>query len=262
MDTLTLVLPAFNEEQNIALTVSSACETLPQLATEWEVIIVNDGSADRTGEICDQLASANPRVRAIHHATNCGYGAALKSGIISAKYELIFFTDSDGQFTFTELPDFIEHAKHFDIVAGYRMKRHDPPYRLLNALGWKMLVRLLLGIKIRDIDCAYKVFRRRVFECVQIRSVGAMVNTEILAQAMRFGMQVKEVGVSHFPRRFGSPTGANIFVILKAFRELFKLWWKLLFIHPEQEGIFVRARGGVGAAISPGVGQTSQPSLD
>lgn len=246
MKTLTLVLPAFNEERNIATTIEAACETLAQLALEWEIIIVNDGSADGTGEICDQLASSNRRVRIIHHAVNRGYGAALKSGIVSAQHELIFFTDSDGQFRFKELPKFIEYAQEYDIVVGYRGKRHDPPHRLMNALGWKILVQMMLGIYIRDIDCAYKVFRREVFERIQIRSVGAMVNTEILAQAMKFGVRLKEVEVSHFPRRFGNPTGANIRVILKAFRELFRLWWKLKFIDPDQEGIFVKT------GIAPG----------
>jgi glycosyltransferase involved in cell wall biosynthesis len=240
VQTLTVIFPAFNEEQNIGLTVQSACETLQQLASQWEIIIVNDGSSDSTCKVCDQLVNAQPHVRVIHHLTNRGYGAALKSGVSAARHELIFFTDSDGQFTLTELPKFIEYAKQFDIVAGYRGKRNDPPHRLVNALGWNLLVRVVLGIHIRDIDCAYKLFRREVFERIQIRSVGAMVNTEIMAQAMKFGMRLKEVEVSHFPRRFGRPTGANIKVIFKAFRELFKLWWKLKLIHPDQEGIFVK----------------------
>jgi glycosyltransferase involved in cell wall biosynthesis len=242
LKTLTLILPAFNEAENIAATVRSAYETLSQLVLEWEIIIVNDGSSDNTNKICDRLANADSRVRVIHHATNRGYGAALKSGIISARHQLIFFTDSDGQFSFRELPKFIEYAKQFDIVAGYRAKRHDPPHRLINALGWKLLVRILLGIQIRDIDCAYKVFRREVFERIQIRSVGAMVNTEILAQAEKFGMRLKEVEVSHFPRRFGRPTGAKIGVIFKALRELVKLWCKLRFTHMDQEGIFAQPR--------------------
>jgi glycosyltransferase involved in cell wall biosynthesis len=238
--TLTVIFPAFNEEQNIAATVESACETLPQLALQWEIIIVNDGSWDSTSKVCDQLVNAHPHVRVIHHSRNRGYGAALKSGVSAARHELIFFTDSDGQFTVTELPKFIEYAKQFDIVTGYRAKRNDPPHRIVNALGWNLLVRIVLGIHIRDIDCAYKLFRRAVFERIQIRSIGAMVNTEIMAQAMKFGMRLKEVEVSHFPRRFGRPTGANIKVIFKAFRELFKLWWKLKLIDPDQEGIFVR----------------------
>jgi glycosyltransferase involved in cell wall biosynthesis len=255
--TLTLVLPAFNEEGNIATTVEAACGTLAQVALEWEIIIVNDGSADGTGEICDQLTSSNRRVRVVHHATNRGYGAALKSGIVSAQHELIFFTDSDGQFRFKELPKFIEYAEEYDIVVGYRRKRHDRPHRLVNALGWKILVHTLLGVHIRDIDCAYKVFRREVFERIQIRSVGAMVNTEILAQAMKFGFRLKEVEVNHFPRRFGKSTGANMRVILKAFRELFKLWWKLKFIDPTQEGIFVKS----GSASAEGRDEQIRGSL-
>jgi glycosyltransferase involved in cell wall biosynthesis len=252
MRTLTLIFPAFNEEQNIAATVQSACETVPQFASQWEIIIVNDGSSDDTCKVCDQLVNAHPNVRVVHHSTNRGYGAALKSGVSSARHELIFFTDSDGQFTLAELPKFIEYAKQFDIVAGYRAKRHDPPHRLINALGWNLLVRVVLGIRIRDIDCAYKLFRREVFERIQIRSVGAMVNTEILAQAMKLGMRLKEVEVNHFPRRFGHPTGANIRVIFKAFRELSKLWWKLKFIEPDQQGIFAK----------PVIAPSANPSAD
>jgi glycosyltransferase involved in cell wall biosynthesis len=250
MRTLTVIFPAFNEEQNISVTVQSACETLPRLALQWEIIIVNDGSSDGTSKVCDQLVKAHPHVRVIHHSRNRGYGAALKSGVSAARHELIFFTDSDGQFTLAELPKFIEYAKQFDIVAGYRAKRHDPPHRLVNAMGWNLLVRVVLGIRIRDIDCAYKLFRREVFERIQIRSVGAMVNTEIMAQAMKFSMRLKEVKVSHFPRRFGCPTGANIKVIFKAFRELFKLWWKLKLIEPDQEGIFAKPVIATGANLS------------
>ena len=252
VSSLSVIYPAYNEEANVRRTVEKACRALATLADTWEIIVVNDGSQDSTRQICDELAATIPGVRAIHHPANRGYGAALKSGIVVAHYGLIFFSDSDGQFEIDELRDLIGWSGTYDIVAGYRARRNDPPHRLLNAWGWKMLVRLVLGIKIRDIDCAFKLFRRDVFRRVQIRSVGAMVNTEILAQASRFGMKIREVPVSHFPRFHGKSTGANWRVIVKAFRELFRMRRTLQNVSHEQTGLFadVRQPETLAAALS------------
>ena len=238
MKSLSLIFPAFNEEANIRAVVEDAYRTIPKLAPIFEIIVVNDGSKDRTGEICDRLAEELSNVRVVHHVRNCGYGAALKSGIKLARYDLIFFTDSDGQFDLKEVATLLEQTDAYDIVAGYRARRQDPPHRLLFAWGWNILVRLVLGIRIRDIDCAFKAFNRRVFNSIQIQSVGAMVNTEIFAQASKFRMTVKEVRVSHFPRRHGKPTGSNFAVISKAFRELIKMRRMLHTITPDQPGLF------------------------
>ncbi len=240
VNSLSVIFPAYNEEHNITRTVESARAVLSQCAEVWEIIIVNDGSQDETQRICDELAESMPEVRVVEHPENRGYGAALKSGISAARHELIFFSDSDGQFDLEELPKFLEHTDHYDIVAGYRAKRQDPVHRLINAWGWNLLVRSLLGIRVRDIDCAYKVFRREVFERIQIRAVGAMVNTEILAQAMKFEMKIKELEVRHLPRCFGRSTGANLFVICKAFRELVLLWGKMARVSDDQEGLFLK----------------------
>jgi glycosyltransferase involved in cell wall biosynthesis len=223
MKSLSVVLPAFNEEANIRAVVEDAYRTVPKIAPIFEIIVVNDGSKDRTGEICDRLVEELSNVRVVHHPQNRGYGAALKSGIRLARHDLIFFTDADRQFDFKEVAALLEQADAYHIVAGYRARRQDPPHRLLFAWGWNILVRIVLGVRIRDIDCAFKVFNRHVFDRVQIQSVGAMVNTEIFAQVSRFGMTVKEVPVSHFPRQHGESTGGNVAVILKAFRELIKM---------------------------------------
>jgi glycosyltransferase involved in cell wall biosynthesis len=234
---LSVIFPAFNEEESIRTLIELAGRVLPDLAETWEIIVVDDGSQDTTGAICDELAAAHPQVHTVHHSTNLGYGAALKSGIIAARHDLIFFTDADGQFDLKELRELIRWSKHYPIVAGYRKKRRDPPHRLLNALGWKVLVRIVLGLKVRDIDCAFKLFHREVFNHVQIRSVGAMVNTEILVQATRLGMRMHEVEVSHFRRKHGKPSGANMRVILKAFRELIKLGRGLRRVPQGQNGV-------------------------
>jgi len=238
MKSLSLIFPAFNEEANIRAVVEDAYRTIPKLAPIFEIIVVNDGSKDRTGEICDRLGEELSNVRVVHHVGNRGYGAALKSGIKLARYDLIFFTDSDRQFDLKEVATLLEQTDAYDIVAGYRARRQDPPHRLLFAWGWNILVRLVLGIRIRDIDCAFKAFNRRVFNSIQIQSVGAMVNTEIFAQASKFGMTVKEVRVSHFPRRHGKPTGSKFAVISKAFRELIKMRRMLHTITPDQPGLF------------------------
>ena len=238
MRELSVIFPAFNEEANIRCTVETAIKVLPNVATRWEIIVVDDGSSDATALICDDLKARYREVEVIRHGQNRGYGAALKSGIISAKYDLIFFSDSDGQFNLRDLEQLIRWSNDYDIVAGYRAKRHDPVYRRMNALGWNLLVRLVLRIKVRDIDCAFKLFRREVFEHVQIRCVGAMVNTEILAQATQLGMRIHQVKVSHFPRRLGKPSGANVHVIIKAFRELCRLWRKRRHVAPDQPGIY------------------------
>ncbi len=247
MKSVSIVLPAFNEEANIRSVVEDACRIMPKFAPAFEIIVVNDGSEDRTGEICDQLAEEFSEVRVFHHSRNSGYGAALKTGIKQARYELIFFTDSDRQFDLKEVANLLEEADGYDIIAGYRARRQDPPHRLLFAWGWNILVRLVLGIKIRDIDCAFKAFNRHVFESIQIRSVGAMVNTEIFAQASRFGMTVKEVPVSHFPRRHGKPTGGNVAVIAKAFRELIRLRRIMHTTALDQPGLFREHASGLPA---------------
>ena len=235
---VSAIFPAFNEEANIESAVHYAHRIISKLTPIFEIILVNDGSKDRTRDICNQLANEASNVRVVHHTRNRGYGAALRSGIEQARYDLIFFSDSDGQFDFREVAMFLEQANAYDIVAGYRAPRHDPPHRLLFAFGWNILVRLLLGIRIRDIDCAFKVFNRYVFDRIRIRTVGAMVNTEIFAQASKFRMRVKELPVSHFPRRQGKSTGGSVWVIRKAFRELNKMRRVLSAITPRQLGLF------------------------
>src|SRR5438045_7931939 len=186
MKSLSVVFPAFNEEANIQAVVEDAYRTLPALTPIFEIIVVNDGSKDRTGEICDRLVEEFPEVRVVHHPRNRGYGAALKSGIKLARHDLIFFTDADGQFDLKEVASLLEQADAYDIVAGYRARRQDPPHRLLFAWGWNMLVRSVLRTKIRDIDCDFNAFKRNVFDSVQIHSAGVMVNAEIFAPVSAF----------------------------------------------------------------------------
>lgn len=236
-ESMSVILPAYNEERNIGPMVRSALEILPTIVSDYEIIVVNDGSSDRSAEVIQALCQEHSCVRTVTHERNRGYGAALKSGIQAARMDLIFFTDCDLQFDLRELPELLQWVGDFDVAAGYRVARKDPFHRKVNAFGWNVLVRMVFGLKIRDIDCAFKVFRRHVFDQIQIESVGAMVNTEILAQCQRLGLSIKEVPVNHFPRKHGEQSGANPRVVIKAFVELIKLHGKLKRMSDETEAV-------------------------
>lgn len=224
---LSLFFPAYNEEKNIVKAVMLAYETLSKLAEKFEIIIVNDGSRDKTQEISEQLCKRYPHIHLVNHDHNKGYGSALCSGFQKCKYDYIFFTDADNQFDLLEIRKLIEPIKDTDIVAGYRIKRKDPFYRTINAWGFNMLVRLLFNIKIRDIDCAFKLFRKSVTDSINMESVGALINTEIIVKSAKKGFRIKQVGITHYPRFFGAQTGANPLVVLRAFWEIIKLWKRL-----------------------------------
>jgi glycosyltransferase involved in cell wall biosynthesis len=230
---VSVVFPAYNEEANIERAIEQAERCLESLTEDWEVIVVNDGSRDRTREILTGLSAKNPRLIAIHHeGGNRGYGAALRSGIQRASKDLLFFSDSDLQFHLAELPLLLLWIEQFDAVIGYREHRNDPFHRKMNAFGWNTLVRAVLGLRVKDIDCAFKLFRTSLFQVIEMDAVGAMVNTDILVQATRMGFRIKEVPVTHFRRMAGQPTGANFRVIVKAFRELMRLYFKLRSVQP------------------------------
>jgi len=216
--------PCYNEQDNVGQTTQRAVEVLEGLEADFEIIIVNDGSGDKTGAYADAIAAGDRRVRVVHHPHNMGYGAALQSGIRAARKELVFFTDGDGQFDIGEIKLLLPLITLNDVVCGYRLDRKDPLMRKLNGWMWTRLVNLLFGMQIRDIDCAFKLFRAEVFEGMKMSSAGALISAEILARATRRGFRIAEVGVHHYPRRAGKQTGAKIRVILKAFKELFKLY--------------------------------------
>jgi glycosyltransferase involved in cell wall biosynthesis len=224
---ISIVFPAYNEEENIKAVVNQARDVISNMFDDYEIIVVNDGSHDKTGSIIDDLKLCESSLVTIHHETNKGYGATLRSGINSATKELVFFTDSDLQFDIGEIRDLMVWINDNDMVIGYRADRADRAHRRFNAWGWNRLVRLILGLKIRDIDCAFKLFRREVFEDIHLESVGAMINTELLVLARWQQMSIKEVPVNHFPRVAGKQTGANIRVILKAIGELVSMRRKL-----------------------------------
>jgi glycosyltransferase involved in cell wall biosynthesis len=220
MSSLSIVLPAYNEEANVESAVEQVSAVAQGLGMDYEIILVNDGSADRTGEIARELADRIPNFHLVEHYPNRGYGGALKAGFAAATKDLIAFVPADNQFDFREIHRFLECVDDADIVSGYRANRQDHFIRRLNAFGWNMVVRLLFGYLCRDIDCGFKLFRREVLKHVTLTSDGAMVDTELLAGARARGFRVAEVPVTHLPRMGGEATGANPAVILKAFRDL------------------------------------------
>jgi glycosyltransferase involved in cell wall biosynthesis len=220
---ISAVLPAFNEEEVIADSVGAMVETLQAIAGDYEVIVVDDGSRDRTARIVADLHDADPRVRLLSHARNQGYGAALWTGFTGASKELVFLTDGDKQFDVAELREFLPLLNGADLVIGYRKPRADPLIRRLNGWGWNAIVGLLFGYTARDVDCAFKLFRRSVLDRVVVHARGATFSAEFLVKARRLGFVIRERRASHFPRSAGSPTGAKPAVILRAFRELIRL---------------------------------------
>ena len=221
---LSLCFPCYNEQDVIGEVLAGACAVLPEFVEEFEVIVVDDGSADDTSAVVKRFAERDDRVRLVRHEKNRGYGAAVATALRAAHGEWICFSDGDGQFNMLDLPQLLVHAEHSDVVVGYRHNRADNGIRKFNSNSWKWLIRGLMGLKIRDLDCAFKLFPRWVVDSLQLNAEGACISAEIMTQCMRGGLSITEVPVSHFPRSAGKATGANLGVVLKAFRELPIVW--------------------------------------
>jgi glycosyltransferase involved in cell wall biosynthesis len=224
---LSYFFPAHNEEANLAGLVEEALAALPVLADTFEIVAVNDGSRDATGRVADELAAAHPGVvRAIHHPVNLGYGAALRSGFAAARYDLVAFTDGDRQFRIADLGPLVERlaqADAPDVVVGYRIKRADPLVRTVYARLYRLANRIFFGLRVTDVDCACKLFRRDALRGLRVESGGAFYSAELLIKLRAAGRRVVEVGVPHHPRTAGSATGAKPQVVLRAVRDFWSL---------------------------------------
>ena len=229
---VSFVLPAYNEEANISRALESTVAAATRYCAAYEVVVVDDGSSDRTAELVELAARHDASIRLMSHGTNLGYGQALRTGFDNAALDFVFFTDADNQFDMDELPLLLTWADEADVVAGYRKQRCDPLMRRMNAWAWNRLVRLLFYVPVRDIDCAFKLFRRSALAGVRIESGGAMINTEIMVKLSRAGRTVVEVGVTHHPRTAGDAHGANPRVILRAFREVTRMYPSLTDLAP------------------------------
>jgi glycosyltransferase involved in cell wall biosynthesis len=228
---LSYFFPAHNEEANLEGLVLEALETLPRIADTFEIIAVNDGSKDRTREIADRLAAEHPGVvRAIHHDRNRGYGGALRSGFEASRFDLLCFTDGDRQFRVADLARLtarMAEPDRPDVVAGYRIKRADPFIRIAYARTYKLANRIFFGLRVRDVDCACKLFTRASLDGVRVESGGAFFSAELLIKTRNLGRAIVEVGIPHYPRTAGSPTGAKPSVIGRAVKDFWALRLRL-----------------------------------
>jgi glycosyltransferase involved in cell wall biosynthesis len=227
---LSYFFPAHNEEANLEGLVEEALEALPRLADKFEIIAVDDGSRDATPQIADRLAAAHEQVRVVHHEVNRGYGAAVLSGLAAARHPLISFQDGDRQFRVADLGRLLDRlaaGDRPDAVVGYREERADPLIRLLYARAYRLALRIFFGLRVRDPDCACKLFRREALDGIRIESGGAFMSAELLIKLRERGRTVVETGVPHYPRTAGSPTGARPSVVLRAVKDFWALRLRL-----------------------------------
>src|SRR3989344_1240967 len=217
---LSIVLPAHNEADNLPILIRDVTNYMMGLGWNYEIIVVNDGSTDRTKEILDTLQRTDSHIKAVHHPKNRGYGATLRSGFSLATKEWIFFMHSDRQFNIQEMSKLAEHVDKYDIVIGYRKDRQDHLIRRINAGIFNMAVNLLFGLWIRDIDCAFKLLRREIVNKANLESNGALISTELLVRAKKLGYKIKQIPVTHYPRLSGQSSGGSIKVILRAVKEI------------------------------------------
>ncbi len=225
---LSIFFPFWNEEANIEQVVKAAIPIASKIATRWEILIIDDGSTDKTLEIANRISHEFKNIRVISHNPNRGYGGALKSGFEAASFDTVVFTDGDSQFDFSEVDRFVKKIKENDIVIGFREKRRDNLTRHVLMDMLKIWDYGFFGFRFKDIDCGFKMFKKSAIETISpLRSEGAMITTEILAKAQKRNLKIAEVGVSHFPRTKGNQSGANLFVITRAVLESLMLWGEL-----------------------------------
>jgi glycosyltransferase involved in cell wall biosynthesis len=217
---VSVVLPSFNEEANIADAIRNATAGAAATSEDYEIIVVDDGSTDGTARIVSQCIEADPHVRLIVHTRNRGYGDAVRSGIKAARMDWVLLSDADLQFDLRELADFVPLTRTADALWGHRILRQDRPARRAFSAAWNELMRALFQLPVRDVDCAFKLIRRDLLQRFELQTSGAMISTELLVRARAEGARVVEIGVHHHPRVAGEETGGKARVVLRAFREL------------------------------------------
>lgn len=221
LPSLSIFFPAFNEEENITSVVEKALKVAPQVAEIFEIIVVDDGSSDKTAEEVEKIAKSDKKVRLLRHKQNKGYGAALRSGFYASKYNYITYMDADRQFDFGQLKKLVEQIDGADLVIGFRKKREDNFLRVLNGKMWNFLAGMVLGVNVKDIDCGFKLAKKEVIDKIpKLESSGATISAELLAKSKKNGFVIKQVGLDHKERKFGKATGGNLLHIFRAFRDL------------------------------------------
>jgi len=256
MSGISVVLPAYNEEENIEAVLNQALDVLPDLIDDFEVIVVNDGSTDGTAGIVHSIVSEHhPYVRLLSHTSNQGYGAALRTGFSRARHELVFYTDADRQFDIAELAYFLPFMAEYDVVVGFRVYRYDAVLRSILSWTYNRIVRVLFRVRVRDVDCSFKLFRREVLDKITVESTDFFVDTELVAKARKWNFRIAEKGVRHYPRVAGATTvvAGNI---PQTLRTVARMWQRIYFPTRRQldEAAEIRARleeGAVEAIPAP-----------
>lgn len=231
LTSISAFAPCLNEEKNLEPLIHSLNTILPQVATKYEIIIINDGSTDNTKTLLKNLSKKYQHLRYIHHPKNLGYGATLQTGFKAAKNDWIFFTDGDRQFDVTELTQFVPWTKSFNAILGFRKKRAEGNLRAFNAYLFKLFIDILFRVNVKDIDCAFKLIKSEAIKSLSLKSTGAMISAELLYRLKKRGEKFKQLSVTHLPREFGTPTGNNPKVIIKAGYEALKLYIDIKFRH-------------------------------
>lgn len=227
LKSLSICFPCYNEELNVGTMIEQAVQVGESYGVDYEVIVVDDGSRDRSAEVVQAWSGKNPRVKLVQHKHNLGYGAAVRTSLENTTKELVFLTDGDNQFHLSEIDKLFFKIDSCDVVTGYRLGRQDKPHRRLNGFLWTQLNRMLFGLPVRDVDCAFKLFRRKTLEKLKIRSNYLLVHSEILSRIQKRGFKIEEVGVTHYPRMAGKATATAIKSVLKTFQELLALYWDI-----------------------------------
>ena len=244
---LSVVLPAYNEEASLPEAIEQ-CKRLVQLLSSTEVIFVDDGSTDRTPELVTEAGAAHPWIRLLQHQSNLGYGRAIRSGFAAATGEFVFYTDADNQFDITELAEHWALLDDVDMLTGYRVYRYDPFPRLVLSWIYNRLVRILFRVKVRDVDCSFKVMRRQRLDSIVLLSDDFFIDTELVARARKWNWRMVEVGVRHFPRRAGRTT-VRPSDVPRTLRVVLRMWFRIHFPNRAEHLEALRAQNDESAAL-------------
>jgi len=229
LSSLSVFFPCYNEEENLPVVLNQALLVLPKVAKKFEIIVVNDGSSDDTKKVAQKFASQFSSIKVVSHQINKGYGAAIRTGVYNSVNDWIFFTDGDGQFDLNELESFVENKGKYNVVLGYRRSRAEGVRRALFAKLYKLYIDLLFRVHVKDIDCAFKLFRAEELKQLSLFSSGAFISSEILYRLKKSHVKFKQLPVNHYSRKFGSSTGANFRVIVIGLWEPLKLYLRMKF---------------------------------